>query len=371
MGRAGFRDRALTALLVGGALAGNDPEKAGEQRRSGEACEGADLGHQPGGGEGVDAAQAAQPCDHGRVARPGYRLLERGEQARAAAEQQLDRGQIVSDARPRARILELEGAQPAQMLDGPGATRAAVALPPAQQELREKQRSIFGCRTVPGFGVERAIASNDDPGGRDALSSVTMTDLPPLVFLHGIGTGPEAWRAQVEAFHQSREVLTPAVAPSLEQASFEMEALGLACADLCGLSWGSLVALRYTLAGPERVSRLVLAAGFASLPVQLRMFQYVMSMLVRVVPGAPRELAGPMREGARIDVREQARRLETPTLVLCGERDRVNLSLSRSLARLLPTARFETVPDAGHVANVDNPLAFNALLDAFLSRTVA
>lgn len=78
-----------------------------------------------------------------------------------------------------------------------------------------------------------------------------------------------------------------------------------------------------------------------------------------------------MREGARFDLREQARRLETPTLVLCGERDRVNLPLSRSLASVLPNARLEIVPEAGHVANVDNPRAFNAALDAFLSLAVA
>jgi len=60
------------------------------------------------------------------------------------------------------------------------------------------------------------------------------------------------------------------------------------------------------------------------------------------------------------------RTLEVPTLVLCGERDRVNRGLSRKLAQLIPHARFELVPDAGHVANVDNPDAFNRLLAAFL-----
>jgi 3-oxoadipate enol-lactonase len=197
-----------------------------------------------------------------------------------------------------------------------------------------------------------------------------MKDAPPLVFLHGIGTGPEAWQPQVEAFRSSREVFTPTVAPSLARASSELDSLGLARADLCGLSWGSLVALRYAIDRPERVSRLVLAAGFASLPAHLRTLQYVMSVLVRVVPSAPHEYAGPMREGARFDVREQARHLYTPTLVLCGERDRMNHSLSRSLASLLPDAQFEIVPGAGHVANVDNPHAFNASLDAFLVHAI-
>jgi pimeloyl-ACP methyl ester carboxylesterase len=56
-----------------------------------------------------------------------------------------------------------------------------------------------------------------------------------------------------------------------------------------------------------------------------------------------------------------------PTLVLCGERDRINMKLSRELAERLPHACFEVVPGAGHVANLDNPGAFNALLRDFLA----
>jgi pimeloyl-ACP methyl ester carboxylesterase len=56
-----------------------------------------------------------------------------------------------------------------------------------------------------------------------------------------------------------------------------------------------------------------------------------------------------------------------PTLVLCGANDRFNVPLSKALAARLPDARFELVPDAGHVANLDNPEAFNAALERFLA----
>jgi 3-oxoadipate enol-lactonase len=46
----------------------------------------------------------------------------------------------------------------------------------------------------------------------------------------------------------------------------------------------------------------------------------------------------------------------------------LNLSLSRSLAERLPNARFETIPNAGHIANLDNPQAFNPAVNAFLMR---
>ncbi|MDP9285519.1 MAG: hypothetical protein M3P41_11310, partial [Actinomycetota bacterium] len=90
--------------------------------------------------------------------------------------------------------------------------------------------------------------------------------------------------------------------------------------DLCGLSWGALVALRFALEEPARVRRLAVCAGFASLPRALRALQYALSL-------AGRELARPMREGARFDVRSQIASLEPPLLVLCGERDRVNRPL--------------------------------------------
>ncbi len=188
----------------------------------------------------------------------------------------------------------------------------------------------------------------------------------PLVLLHGIGTGPEAWRPQVEALSGGREVLTPRVPLDLERAVEELDALVAEPSDLCGLSWGGLVALRYALERPARVRRLVLTAAFASLPLHLRALQAVLAFAVRVIPRAPHELADPMREGVRFDARAQLRELDVPTLVLCGERDRLNIRLSRELAELIPDARFELVPHAGHVANVDNPDAFNRLLAAFL-----
>ena len=181
----------------------------------------------------------------------------------------------------------------------------------------------------------------------------------PLVFLHGIGTGPEAWQPQVERFSHEREVLTPRVPLDLAQAAAELDELVTEPSDLCGLSWGGLVALRYALAHPDRVRTLTVCAGLAYLPAPLRALQYIFAL-------AARGLAKPMREGARFDVRDEVRTLEMPTLVLCGERDRVNRGLSRKLAELIPNARFELVPGAGHVANADNPEAFNRLLAAFL-----
>lgn len=44
-----------------------------------------------------------------------------------------------------------------------------------------------------------------------------------------------------------------------------------------------------------------------------------------------------------------------PTLVLCGEKDRVNQSAAREIARRLPHGRYEQAAGAGHAVNKDRP----------------
>jgi 3-oxoadipate enol-lactonase len=190
---------------------------------------------------------------------------------------------------------------------------------------------------------------------------------PTLVFLHGMGTGPEAWRPQVDAFTSSRRVLTPALELSAEF-SIAAEARRLwhltesTPVDLCGLSLGALVALRASLDEPDHVRRLALCAGFAALPPSLRALQAVLGSVSRASSRAV------FREGRRFDVTQELDRLTMPVLVLVGERDRANRGLSRVLAERLPNAELRLVEGAGHVANVDAPEAFTEALRAFLDR---
>ena len=59
--------------------------------------------------------------------------------------------------------------------------------------------------------------------------------------------------------------------------------------------------------------------------------------------------------------------VRAPTLVLWGEHDEVTaLEHSRQIADGIPGAVLKTIPDAGHIANVDQPEAFNRHLAEFL-----
>jgi pimeloyl-ACP methyl ester carboxylesterase len=172
-----------------------------------------------------------------------------------------------------------------------------------------------------------------------------------------------------------------------------------------GLSMGAATALRFALAHPERVRGVVLAAfpAGASAPggiaEQATAFadaierdgldaageRFAWGAASGLDPGAarlvrqgflehpPHGLVHTLRGvlAKQPSVEELAPRLgafATPALVIVGDRDPGSLEPSRALAAMLPSAHLVVVPGAGHVVNLEQPVAFNAALAAFLDR---
>lgn len=71
----------------------------------------------------------------------------------------------------------------------------------------------------------------------------------------------------------------------------------------------------------------------------------------------------------RPDARPHLPRLACPTLVLCGEDDRLTpLDCSREIAALVPGAELGVIPRCGHMLTMEKPAAVNAALNAWLAR---
>ena len=67
------------------------------------------------------------------------------------------------------------------------------------------------------------------------------------------------------------------------------------------------------------------------------------------------------------DMRDHLSRIAVPTLVIAGENDKNAPSpMMERMAARIPGARFVLVPEAGHLANLEQPSAFNAALSEFL-----
>jgi 3-oxoadipate enol-lactonase len=60
--------------------------------------------------------------------------------------------------------------------------------------------------------------------------------------------------------------------------------------------------------------------------------------------------------------------IDLPTLVVAGGEDRtMTPAIVQAMAQQIPKARFEIIPGVGHLANLEDPPAFNRVLSEFLT----
>lgn len=173
------------------------------------------------------------------------------------------------------------------------------------------------------------------------------------------------------------------------------EASGIDRFTIVGCSLGGVVAFELWKQVPERIEAMVIVGSFAQYPNAQAYADGVKAaardagdMVSFAQIRAPKLGLPPDR--TRVTIDQMARKsipcyvastqatwtgdyrgalstIDVPVLVACGERDTIApRALSEEIAAGIPGARFVEISEAGHVANADNPEAFNRELRAFL-----
>lgn len=245
----------------------------------------------------------------------------------------------------------------------------------------------------------------------------------PLVLVHGYTGDVSDWHHQIAAFGPTHRVLAMdhrghgrSGAPrdrdtyTVERMADDVQALiahrGLGRYHLVGHSLGGMVAQEIALRSASRLLSLTLEDTGPDFgvgrrePVQqifesrLRLAEEQGMEAVARLPAPPRPPHHPPErleeELARLaamsvdgfaggwqalcrwpGTAERAQAIRTPTLVIHGELDAALLAGSTWLARTIPGARLEVVPEAGHSPQLERPDLFNAALGRHLSETAA
>lgn len=187
-----------------------------------------------------------------------------------------------------------------------------------------------------------------------------------------------------------------------EDAIALLDHLGIDAAVVGGVSMGGYVSMALLQQDPGRVRALVLVdtqmgaddeAGRARREDTARSIEargmdvLVESLLPKLLaPSAPPELRERVREmilsnppagsaaatrgmALRPDSRNILARFAGPALVVVGQHDDITpRAKAEQMKDVLSNAELVEIPDAGHLAPLENPAAFNAALDAFLQR---
>lgn len=237
-----------------------------------------------------------------------------------------------------------------------------------------------------------------------------LTD--PVVFAHGAGGSHLSWWQQVPHFAGTHTCVTfdhrgygqsidapggPGGASYVEDLRGLLDHLGIERANLVAQSMGGWTCLGFALRYPGRVRRLVMAdthgglqspeigAAFASatrpaLPpgvhpaagARMAAEQPALAFLYAQIdalnrPRTQAELLA-MLAAAGAPTAEEVSTLEIPVLFIVGEEDAViPPRVIEAAARLVPGARVEGVPAAGHSVYFERPGRFNELVEQFLA----
>jgi len=246
---------------------------------------------------------------------------------------------------------------------------------------------------------------------------------PVLCLAHGFGGSARNWRPQARALADRYCTVTfdlrgharsaaPTAAANYQTAAYlddfgrVLDWAGVASAVVGGLSLGASLAAQYALAAPERVRGLVLAAFPPAAPTAGARgeawatrfadaidergleaagaeyawgprggFDSAAAALVKAgfLEHPPYAIAHTLREvlahqpGAAL-LAPRLAALAVPILVVVGERDRLSLKASNTLAGGVPTAELQIIEAAGHVVNLERREAVTECMAAFLAR---
>lgn len=243
-----------------------------------------------------------------------------------------------------------------------------------------------------------------------------------VVLLHGIGGGAESFAPQLDQLSDAFDLVAwnmPGYGGSrLDRAmTFAgladaladlLDRVGAARADIVGHSIGGMVAQEFVHARPERVRSLVLSGTTSAFGSKDGSFQeqFVNARLAPLDAGktmadlaeaAAPNLVGPAADPAAVpairaamaavpadtyraairclatfDRRDELPAIAVPTLLIAGEVDQnAPARTMESMSRKIAGARYACLPATGHLAPLEQPAAFSALVRAFLGTVPA
>jgi len=242
-------------------------------------------------------------------------------------------------------------------------------------------------------------------------------DAPVLALANSLGTDARIWDGVIARLSGEYRILsydkrghglsdTPpgdyALDDHVDDLLGLLDHLGIGRLALAGVSVGGLIAQRLALRAPERLAALVLcdtapkvgdAAGWngridtvqnqgLGAIAEVVMARWFSPGFQRTQPDAlagwrnlflRSDAAGYAATCATLrdaDLSAQIGAIATPTLVVAGEDDQSTpVDLVRACAAAISGARFEILPDTGHIPSIERPDELAALMDGFLKET--
>ena len=199
-----------------------------------------------------------------------------------------------------------------------------------------------------------------------------------LIFLHGLGQSAESWkevRNLLTDYPSEAIELFPSGVSNYQQAKervYQHLAQETEPFILVGLSLGAALALELSSYDLPNLQGLVLSgcplklAGNILFKIQLMIFKLLPKSFFEKRGANKALMVGVSEELKTLDLTDISRTCPYPTLLICGSKDKPNLSSMKDLHILLKDSQFQIIPDGPHVLNKEKPKEFVEKIRSFL-----
>ncbi|HHG7572891.1 TPA: alpha/beta fold hydrolase [Streptococcus pneumoniae] len=195
-----------------------------------------------------------------------------------------------------------------------------------------------------------------------------------LIFLHGLGQSAESWkevRNLLTDYPSEAIELFPSGVSNYQQAK-ERVYQHLAQETEPFVLIGSALTLELSSYDLPNLRALILSG--CPLKLAGNILFYLQLLIFKLLPkrvfekqGADKTLmVGVSEELKTLDLTDIAGTCSYPTLLICGSKDKPNLSSMKALHRLLTDSQFQIIPDGSHVLNKAKPKEFVEKTRSFL-----
>ena len=191
------------------------------------------------------------------------------------------------------------------------------------------------------------------------------------ILVHGLGQTEKSWDKIIEELDKSNiKAENPNLFELAKNYEINYENIYRTFCDycnsfkekinLCGLSLGGILSINYAIEYPEKVNSMILIGTTYKIPKKIFKLQ---NFIFKFMPKSTFENMGMKKNDfinltnsmADLDIKSKVDNIKCKVLILCGEKDNVNMESAKQLNRNIKASKLEIIKNAGHEVNTENP----------------
>ena len=199
------------------------------------------------------------------------------------------------------------------------------------------------------------------------------------ILVHGLGQTEKSWDKIIEELDKSNiKAENPNLFELAKNYEINYENIYRTFCDycnsfkekinLCGLSLGGILSIDYAIEYPEKVNSMILIGTTYKIPkkmfkLQNFIFKFMPKSMFEKMRIKKNDFVNLTNSMADLDIKSKVDNIKCKALILCGEKDNVNMESAKQLNMNIKASKLEIIRNAGHEVNTENSKGNKQILE--------